>query len=85
MLDFLWWNKQDSNRQYMMLAVESEWHNFRVYDTNTAAAYAGRVAEDFYKLLVVKSRYKLMITGSTSPAMRDEVVRRLRRLYCRVC
>ena len=57
MLDLVWW--KDGPGGYAELACESEFGNLRDPKRN-----AGRVAEDFDKLLSFKAPFKLMIFDS---------------------
>lgn len=77
LIDFMWWDKRNKAHQQMVLAVESEWYNIRPGLPNPEILYAEEVAKDFYKLLVIKSPYKLMLFSSDGGTKRDLVVKRL--------
>jgi hypothetical protein len=77
LIDFLWWDRRNESQQQMVLAVESEWYNIRPGLTDASRLYAEEVAKDFYKLMVVKSPYKLMTFSSEGGASRDLIVKRL--------
>lgn len=70
LLDFVWWCDESGKSP---LGCEIEWGNSRDVSRN-----AGRVAEDFDKLLSFKSRCKLMVFDSRdSLQMQEDVVKEL--------
>ncbi len=77
LIDFLWWDRRDVTRQQMVLAVESEWYNVRDYLAEASKLYAEEVAKDFYKLMLVKSPYKLMTFSSKGGESRDLILKKL--------
>ena len=79
LIDFQWWDKRIESRQQMVLAVESEWYNLPAWVKDPGARYAEDVAADFYKLMVIKSPYKLMTFSSDGGVNRELIVKRLER------